>query len=75
MINKAKVSVHFIFYTDLVNFMSRINHRTHFSCKTSHKDNPQISEIMCYVCYCLQNVINEIDFNKLCTFTSQSCKR
>ena len=34
----------------------------------SHKDNPQISEIMCYVCYCLQNVINEIDFNKLYTF-------
>ena len=55
--------------------MSKINHRTHFSCKKSHKDNPQISEIMCYVCYCLQNVINEIDFNKLCTFTSQSCKR
>ena len=40
--------------------MSTINHRTHFSCKKSHKDNPQISEIMCYVCYCLQNVINEI---------------
>ena len=75
MINKAKVSVQFIVYTDLVNFMSRINHRTHFSCKKSHKDNPQISEIMCYVCYCLQNVINQIDFNRLCTFTSQSCKR
>ena len=41
----------------------------------NHKDNPQISEIMCYVCYYLQNVINEIDFNKLCTVTSQSCKR
>ena len=41
----------------------------------SHKDNPQISEIMCYVRYCLQTIINEIDFNKLCTFTSQSCKR
>ena len=40
-----------------------------------NKDNPQISEIMCYVCYCLQNVINGIDFNKLCTFTTQSCKR
>ena len=25
-----------------------------------HKDNPQVSEIMCKVCYCLQNVINEI---------------
>ena len=25
-----------------------------------HKDNPQISEIMCYVCYCLQNVIKEM---------------
>ena len=55
--------------------MSRINHRTHFSCKKSHKNNPQMSEIICYVCYSLQNVIIEIDFNKLCTFTSQSCKR
>ena len=75
MINTAKVSVHLSFYTDLVNFMSRVNHRTHFSCKKSHKDNPQISKLMCYVCYCLQNNIKEIDFNKLCTFTSQSCKR
>ena len=33
MINKAKVSVHLSFYTDLVNFMSIINHRTHVSCK------------------------------------------
>ena len=40
--------------------MSRINRRTNFSCKKSHKDNPQIAEIMCYVCLCLQNVINEI---------------
>ena len=54
--------------------MSRINHRTDFSCKKNNKDNPQISEIMCNVRYCLQTVINEIDFNKLCTFTSQYCK-
>ena len=26
----------------------------------SHKDNPQILETMFNVCYCLQNVINEI---------------
>ena len=26
----------------------------------SHKNYPQISEIMCYICYCLQNVINEM---------------
>ena len=29
---------------------------------------------MCYVCYGLKNVIKETDFNKLCTFTSQSCR-
>ena len=40
-----------------------------------HKDNPQISKIMCYVRYCLQTVINKIDLYKLCTFTSQSFKR
>ena len=37
----------------------------------SHKDNLQISEIMCYKRYYLQNVKNEIDFNKLYTFISQ----
>ena len=77
MINKAKGQFILSFYTDLINFMSRINHRlnTFFMQKESHTDNPQISKIMCYVCYCLQHVIKEIDFNKLCTFTSQSCKR
>ena len=73
MINKANfVSSFLSFYTDLVNFMSRLNHRTHFSCPKSHKVNPRISEIMCYMCYCLQNVTN--DFNKLCTFTSSLVK-
>ena len=61
MINRAKVSVHFIFLSFYTGqFYELTNHRTHFPCKKSHKDNPQISEIMCYVCYCLQNVINEI---------------
>ena len=74
MINKAKVSVHFIFlycsgYCLWVELIIE-----HIFMQKSHKDNPHISEIMCYVRYCLQTVINEIDFNKLCTFTSQSCK-
>ena len=35
----------------------------------------QISEIMCYLSYGLQNVKKDINNNKLSTFTSQSCKR
>ena len=63
--------------------MSKVNHRTQFSCKKKkkknkkkniHKDNPQTSKIMYNICYCLQNVINEIDFNKFRTFISQSGK-
>ena len=49
--------------------------KEHIFMQKSHKDNPQISEIMCYVRYCFQNVINKTDFNKLCTITSQSCKK
>ena len=33
MINKAKVSVRFIFLSDLINFKSRTNRRINFSCK------------------------------------------
>ena len=69
---KAKVSVRFIFLYWSGQFLWVELITEHIFMQ---KDKPQISEIVCYVGYSLQNVINEIDFNKLCTSTSQSCKR